>query len=194
MLGRGARGSLPGGGGGGSRGGYGRGRGRGGRFGGRGNPLHTGAGGRGGSGGGQWTGRKSKDELDAEESALEASLGFEAYTEGPARLGWLMNMSSARATPPSHLCTLAFLHGPGLLGSSGSGPGIRSCSRSVRGGRAHSTTGRAGRRAPASTCTSCARRACFRLSGGGAQRAQLCVAAPPGRVAEAARAAGREHI
>ena len=103
MLGRGARGSLPGGGGGGSRGGYGRGRGRGGRFGGRGNPLHTGGGGRGGSGGGQWTGRKSKDELDAEESALEASLGFEAYTEGPARLGWLMNMSSARATPPPHL-------------------------------------------------------------------------------------------
>ena len=76
--------------------GAGRGAGRGGRGGGRkGNPLHTGSasGGRGNSG---WVPKKTPAERDEEANVLEASLGYECFTEGPSRLGWLLNMSSVR--------------------------------------------------------------------------------------------------
>lgn len=75
----------------GGRGGGGRGYGgRGGR-GGRGNPLHTG-----GRGRGMPRGDKTKSKLDMDEEAgvLESNLGFENFTQGPPRLGWLMNMST----------------------------------------------------------------------------------------------------
>jgi hypothetical protein len=76
----------------GGRGGYGRGRGRGG-FSGRGG----GGGGGGGAGGGGDQPRRSREEIEEEACRLEAQLGFETYADGEPRLGFLMNMSPARA-------------------------------------------------------------------------------------------------
>jgi hypothetical protein len=70
----------------GGRGGYGRGRGRGGAPG-------------GGSGGGD-DAQRSRDEAEAAACALEERLGFELHTDGEPRLGFLMNMSQARALEP----------------------------------------------------------------------------------------------
>lgn len=39
---------------------------------------------------------KSKLEMDEEAGELESTLGFENFTQGAPRLGWLMNMSSVR--------------------------------------------------------------------------------------------------
>ena len=72
------------------RGGGGRYGGRGGRDGGRG-----GGGGRGGSGGAGMSNRGGGGGMPGvDQAALEASLGYECFREGPDRLGWLMNLSS----------------------------------------------------------------------------------------------------
>ena len=71
--------------------GQGRGRGRG--------------GGRGG--GGDWKSEKSRLQMAQEEDALEATLGYAAFTEGEQRLGWLMNVCAVRPVPVSLLAARA---------------------------------------------------------------------------------------
>ena len=71
--------------------GQGRGRGRG--------------GGRGG--GGDWKSEKSRLQMAQEEDALEATLGYAAFTEGEQRLGWLMNVCAVRPVTVSLLAARA---------------------------------------------------------------------------------------
>jgi len=42
------------------------------------------------------SGPSSEKKAFEDNHALEASLGFELYTDGPERLGWLMNMQAVR--------------------------------------------------------------------------------------------------
>jgi hypothetical protein len=156
----------------------------GGRFGGRGrgatNPLHTGGGrgfgrgrgrgrgGRGGGGGGGGgfggeDGGKTREQLEEEACRLEEQLGFEAFTEGPVRLGFLMNMSPARAPRDGRTRT------PRAGRPSSRGSMDRQLNARCRAHRAPWRTARRGSSCRASTVSSCARCA----TSGGARRGRI---------------------
>jgi hypothetical protein len=81
------------------------GRGGGGRGGGRtGNLYGAAAAGRGGGGN-----QIDKAALEAEACKLEEDLGYENFTEGDDRLGWLMNMSAVRTRSVLHLSEPCFV-------------------------------------------------------------------------------------